>query len=131
MHDRRNHPRLLCADLVQIRWKDGSGKTRKTVANLEDISVNGACIQTDTELPADTVIRITHPKGELAGMVKYCQFREIGYFVGVEFQEGGRWSMRDFRPQHLLDPRRLVERKLDKPKKNSTLLQVPASSFVF
>jgi hypothetical protein len=130
MHDRRNNPRLLCADLVEIRWKDGAGKVRKTVANLEDISVNGACIQTETELPADTAIRIAHPKGELAGTVKYCHFREIGYFVGIQFEEGGKWSMREFRPQHLLDPRRLIKKKAEKPTKNAALIQVPATSYV-
>lgn len=130
MQDRRNHPRLLCADLVHIRWKDKGGKTRKSVANLEDISATGACLQMEMEVPQDTVIRITHPNGELAGSVKYCQFREIGYFVGIQFEEGGKWSMEEFRPQHLLDPRRLVERKVEKPKQNSALMYAPATSFV-
>ena len=130
MHDRRNNPRLLCADLVRIRWKDASGKTRKCVANLEDISINGACIQMETDVPPDTVISITHPKGELVGTVKYCEFREIGYFLGIQFQEGGRWSMRDFRPQHLLDPRRLVERKVEKPKKIEAVNLIPATTFM-
>jgi len=42
--------------------------------------------------------------------VKYFVFREIGYFLGVEFEPGCRWSQRHYRPQHLLDPRRLVTR---------------------
>lgn len=33
----------------------------------------------------------------------YCVFREIGYYVGLEFLEGSRWSRRLFRPRHLLD----------------------------
>jgi hypothetical protein len=44
------------------------------------------------------------------GKVRYCVFREIGYFLGVEFEPGHRWSQKQFRPQHLLDPRRLVHR---------------------
>jgi hypothetical protein len=119
MHDRRNNVRLLCADLVQIRWKDASGKIRKTVANLEDISSNGACLQTESDVPTRTVISITHPKGELVGTVKYCEYREFGYFLGLEFQEGGKWFMQDFRPQHLLDPRRLVDRKQDDGAQNN------------
>ena len=52
--------------------------------------------------------RISYPNGELTGRVKYCVFREIGYFLGIEFEPGSRWSERHYRPQHMLDPRRLV-----------------------
>jgi hypothetical protein len=128
MDDRRNNPRLLCADLVQVRWKDESGKSRKDVANLEDISVSGACLQMETNVAKETVIRITHQNGELVGKVKYCEYREFGYFLGLEF-EGGNWSMHEFRPQHLLDPRRLVERKtVDKPK-NERINALPVTRF--
>jgi hypothetical protein len=80
------------------------------VANLEDISLSGACLQVDRPVAQGTALRMSYPNGELVGVVKYCVFREIGYFLGVEFEPGNRWSQRHFRPQHLLDPRRLVGR---------------------
>jgi hypothetical protein len=101
---------MLCADLVDVRWKDKAGRTRRTVANLEDISLSGACVQVDLPIPLQTTIQISYPNGELQGRVCYCIYREIGYFLGVEFEAGFRWSQRHFRPQHLLDPRRLVSR---------------------
>jgi hypothetical protein len=101
---------MLCADLVDVQWKDPNGRTRRDVANLEDISLSGACLQVDRPVPHGTPLRMSYPNGELAGIVKYCVFREIGYFLGVEFAPGTRWSQRHFRPQHLLDPRRLVGR---------------------
>ena len=101
---------MLCADLVDVQWKDQSGRTRRGVANLEDISLSGACLQVDRPVPQGTTLRMSYPNGELAGIVKYCVYREIGYFLGVEFEPGNRWSQRHFRPQHLLDPRRLVGR---------------------
>jgi hypothetical protein len=101
---------MLCADLVDVQWKDHSGRTRRGVANLEDISLSGACLQVDRPVPQGTTLRMSYPNGELLGIVKYCVFREIGYFLGVEFAPGSRWSQRHFRPQHLLDPRRLVGR---------------------
>jgi hypothetical protein len=110
MLDRRIEPRMLCADLVDVQWKDQSGRTRRGVANLEDISLSGACLQVDRPVPQGTPLRMSYPNGELSGVVKYCVFREIGYFLGVEFVDGDRWSQRHFRPQHLLDPRRLVGR---------------------
>jgi hypothetical protein len=111
---------MLCADLVDVQWKDPSGRTRRGVANLEDISLSGACLQVDRPVALGTNFRISYPNGELTGVVKYCVFREIGYFLGIEFEPGSRWSQRHFRPQHLLDPRRLVSRvtsrlKLDTP----------------
>ena len=105
---------MLCADLVDIQWKDKGGRIRRTVANLEDISLSGACVQVDSPIPIDTPIRITYPRGELQGKVCYCVFREIGYFLGVEFEPGFRWSMRQYRPQHMLDPRRLVARAINR-----------------
>lgn len=116
MLDRRNDPRMLCADLVDISWKDKFRRTKKSVANLEDISLNGACLQVDKPIPPDTVVEIAYPKGELVGTVKYCVFREIGYFLGIEFHASTKWSRNRFKPQHLLDPRRLAIRASKAPK---------------
>jgi hypothetical protein len=101
---------MLCADLVDVKWKDKSGKRRSGVANLEDISLSGACLQMDAPIPLQTSLLITYPNGELQGRVRYCVYREIGYFLGVQFEPGMRWSRRQFKPLHLFDPRRLVER---------------------
>jgi len=101
---------MLCADLVDIQWKDPTGRSHRGVANLEDISISGACLQFDRPVSLGSPIRMTYPNGELTGLVKYCVFREIGYFLGIEFDPGMRWSQHSYRPQHLLDPRRLVAR---------------------
>ncbi len=116
MLDRRVETRLLCADLVDVQWKDPSGRLRRSVANLEDISLSGACLQVDRPVPLGTNFRITYPNGKLNGKVKYCVFREIGYFLGIEFEPGSQWSQRSYRPQHLLDPRRLVTRAINRLK---------------
>ena len=117
MFDRRIEPRMLCADMVDVQWKDKSGHIRKGVANLEDISLSGACLQFDQPVPLQTDLRISYPKGELLGKVRYCVYREIGYFLGVEFEPGCKWYARHFKPQHLLDPRRLVLRSINRASK--------------
>jgi hypothetical protein len=116
MMDRRIEARLLCADLVDIQWRDPNNRSRRGVANLEDISLSGACIQVERPVALGSEIRITYPSGELSGHVRYCVFREIGYFLGVEFEATNRWTQRRFRPQHLLDPRRLVIRAANRLK---------------
>ena len=104
---------MLCADLVDVEWRARNGRIKKTVANLEDISLSGACLQLDVEIPPQASVRITYPEGELVGRVRYCVYREIGYFLGVEFEPGCKWSQRNFKPLHLLDPRRLVSHGAD------------------
>lgn len=119
MLDRRVEPRMLCADFVDVQWKDKTGRSRRSVANLEDISLSGACLQLEHPIPLQTPIRMSYPKGELTGIVRYCVFREIGYFVGIEFESGSRWSQNQFKPQHMLDPRRLVLRSVNRATKGS------------
>lgn len=107
---------MMCADLVDVRWKDRSGRSRRAVANLEDISLSGACLQMEVQIPLTTTVRISYPKGEFSGEVRYCQFKEIGYYVGVQFEDGCKWSKTSFKPLHLLDPRGLNKRAPVRPK---------------
>ena len=79
------------------------------MANLEDISSYGVCLQLDDPVHLDTVVRICHPKGEFQGSVCYCLYREIGYFLGVEFLPGCEWSPEAYQPEYLLDLRKLVQ----------------------
>jgi len=108
--DKRLSRRFLCAELVEVRWKDQAGRLVRRVANLEDISRRGACVQVEGRLPLDTDIVLHCDGGDLPGRVRYCLHREGSYFVGIEFEEGAQWSQRRFRPQHMLDPWELVLR---------------------
>lgn len=126
MLERRFEPRLLCADLLDVHWTDKSGRRRKAVANLEDISLSGMCLQLDTPVPRETLLRIAHPKSRFQARVRYCVFRDTGYYLGVQFEPGSRWSLRRFRPKHLLDPRDLLalrEQRAEKPRDNGAPVQ--------
>jgi hypothetical protein len=111
MQDRRLEERLLCADFVSVQWRDGAGHAREALANLEDISPSGVCLQLDEPIRRGALVRVVHPKGEMEGIVKYCIFRDLGYFMGIKFGAGYTWSRRRFKPKHLLDLRRLANRK--------------------
>lgn len=100
---------MLCADMVEVCWKEPTGKKRRAMGLLEDISPSGACLQLETSVPRGVEIRWESPKHEFTGRVQYCVYREIGYFVGVEFDLKSRWSKKTYKPQHLLDLQRLVE----------------------
>lgn len=108
MQERRSDVRLLCADMVDVNWQDRLGRERQTTALLEDISRTGACLQFEVPVPLGTILRIACTQGALEGVVRYCCYREIGYFVGVQFAEDSQWSRQEFEPQHLLDLERLI-----------------------
>jgi hypothetical protein len=114
MFDRRVEPRLLCAELMDVEWKDQNGGIQRGVVHLEDISYSGACLQVERRVPLGTALHIAYPSGALTGVVRYCEFNQIGYFLGIEFAPGQRWSQQQFHPQHLLDVRQLVDRAIEK-----------------
>lgn len=109
MSDKRLEPRLMCADLVDIEWLDGKGKLHRTVANLEDISPVGACLQVEDEIPLRTPLRMKLMNSEYRGEIRYCVFREYGYFLGLQFEPGVKWHSGAFKPLHMLDPRELID----------------------
>ena len=110
MDERRVEPRMMCADMVEVFWRDHTGKRRHAMALLEDIGTSGACLQFETPIPAGVVVAWHSPKLEFKGTVRYCKYREIGYFVGVVFIASSKWSKSVYRPQHLFDPRRLEQK---------------------
>ncbi len=118
--DRREENRLLCAEIVQLVWQDESGRPKRSVANLEDISLSGLCLQLETPIRAGTPIAMEYGDGELVGTVRYCQYQMGGYFLGIELLDGCRWSSQHFRPEHLLDPRELLDQTVLRHYSNST-----------
>src|ERR1035438_7345743 len=111
MLERRWERRLLCADLVQVEWRDQAGETRSTTAILEDISRTGACLQTDVPMPVEAWVHVRHGRKTLEGKVSYCAYHDIGYYAGVTFTEKQHWSQRLFRPKHMVDPAELEDKQ--------------------
>lgn len=111
MQDQRREARMLCADMVEVHWEDERKQPQRALALLEDISSYGACLQLENAVPLGTKVAWDCPKQSFSGQVRYCVFREIGFFVGVEFSDACRWSKKTFMPLHLLDLERLVTKR--------------------
>ncbi len=103
--ERRTQTRLLCAELMEVIWRDQSGRRRRSVANLQDISVSGISLQLDIPVCPGTEVELAHGEISLAGVVRHCRYLEGGYMLGVQLDERYQWSTKVFRPSHLLDPR--------------------------
>ena len=100
----------MCADILEVRWRDHKGKTVRLSAVLEEISHSGACLQLERPVAVGTEIRFDCPGQKFIGVVRYCVYREVGYYVGLKFNSGAEWSQRDYLPQHLLELDKMLER---------------------
>ena len=109
IQERRTNSRLLCAELVEAIWTDQKGAKRRRIANLEDISLSGVCLQLESAVLPGTEISVNYGDGKLVGTVRYCTFRDGGHFLGIQLEDGCKWSTKHFRPRHLIDPEKLVQ----------------------
>ncbi len=114
--ENRRADRLLCAELVELCWLDANGREQRRVANLEDISLSGVCLQIEGAIPIGTPVAVRYGDGELLGAVRYCRYEGLGYFLGVELSEGSKWSSMHYRPEHLLNPIDLIDRAVERHK---------------
>ena len=111
MIERRMESRYLCADIVRICWQQNGHQEQHSVDGvLEDIASRGICVQLDEAIPAGTPVHVFLGEVDYAGHVEYCTYQEIGYFIGVVFDDAARWTTHIFQPQHLTDLRELVDR---------------------
>ncbi len=99
----------MCADLIEAEWRDSRGRLRTITALLEDISPIGVCVQLETAIPVGVIAVLDLRGVATRAMVRYCEWREIGYFAGLTFTPGSRWSVEQFQPQHLTDPRTFLQ----------------------
>lgn len=104
MREKRSEQRYMCADLVKVvAYDEGLPQQEGAIANLEDISPSGACVQLEAAIREGTDIEIICSACRLRGRVRYCRFVTIGYDVGISFDERESWSRQRFEPEHLLD----------------------------
>jgi hypothetical protein len=108
MKERRAEPRLWCSDLIQVRVEDA--EPGNLTANLEDISPSGACLQFEEPVPPGARLCLMLGRQKFHGLVIYCNRNEIGYFAGVQFDAGRKWSRRIYAPKHLTDPKAVPAR---------------------
>jgi hypothetical protein len=108
MPEKRNNNRLLCAELVELNYRDMAGFQRRRIVNLEDISPAGMCVQLEARVPDGIEVRVCYEGGEFIGEVRYCAFRDTSFFLGIQFAEHSKWSKKQYCPEHLVDPRELI-----------------------
>ncbi|MBM3776115.1 MAG: PilZ domain-containing protein [Acidobacteria bacterium] len=100
--DMRRNPRLLCAHLVRVEWKNGAGHPRQAIGLLEDISRAGAAFRLPMPIGQGEAVRMYVAAASFGGIVRHCSAEFSAYSVGIEFT-GPCWSPQVFQPDHLTD----------------------------
>jgi hypothetical protein len=97
--------RYLCSELITIaRARD------KSIVNLEEIWETGAFFEAETAIEKGETIDLLAREKIFRGQVKNVERHEFGWRVEMEFSPPVRWSVDDFRPQHMLDPNNVKAR---------------------
>ena len=109
MQERRTEVRMLCADMVEVCWKDQAGRKKTRHGTFGGyLRLRARASRWKRPFRWGRRFGGRSPDHEFTGNVRYCVYREIGYFVGVEFGADSRWSKKAYRPQHLLDLKKLM-----------------------
>lgn len=109
--EKRKERRLLCADLVSMSWTGEDGFSHEEIANLEDISGHGLCLQVEQPVPVGVRVTVTAGETVMHGQIRYCREELFGWFCGVQLDEGSEWPQERYQPKHLLDPDSLSGRR--------------------
>jgi|ERR1035441_2472437 hypothetical protein len=102
MAQKRSEPRYMCADLVNILIHHEDRTVQEAMANLEDISRSGACVQLEAAVRVGADIEIVCAACRFKGKVRNCRYAETGFDVGVAFDTPGAWDVSRYEPAHLL-----------------------------
>src|SRR5580704_2024419 len=94
MNDRRFDLRVPVADTVSLGWTDQAGKKQQGSADMGDISRSGASVRTRHPVKVGTKLSLGYQDQEFAGKVTHCVSGPTGYVLGIEFEDGSRWSPR-------------------------------------
>jgi hypothetical protein len=83
----RRHARVPFKARMQVSWKDSRGQVQCQAARCLDLSAEGARLETDTAIPARTVITLYSTRyGSLGtASVRHCVRHTLNYSLGVEF----------------------------------------------
>ena len=103
--------RYLCSELVRVEWQNNASMFSRD-GILEEIWVDGACVQTLEPMPPGTRVLIVTRRAVCRGTLTDCEFVRDGYFSRVAFDVGSRWSQRSYKPEHMVNTRTVLARWL-------------------
>ncbi len=103
--------RYLCSELVKVEWQNNAGMFSRA-GILEEIWVDGACVQTLEPMPPGTRVWIVARRALFRGTLTDCEFVRDGYISRVAFAVESRWSRGSYKPEHMMNTLTVLARWL-------------------
>jgi hypothetical protein len=94
MSDRRFDVRFTVQDSINLSWRDQTGQEQQVPADLADISRSGASARVQHPVKVGTTLALDYQNQQLVGKVRHCKTGASGFVLGIEFEDGYRWSPR-------------------------------------
>jgi len=91
--DSRRQVRYAVQGTINVMWEDSNGRELATVAQIQNISVNGLQMLLTERLTLHTLVSCSGTKFNLSGrgVVRYCNPTKGKYLIGLEFSNGTGW----------------------------------------
>ena len=93
MSEARKEVRHARSGALRVLWEDSAGREKISNAQLKNVSVHGAQLQVDEQIPVRTSVSCNDVKLGITGRgsVRYCKFANGKYLIGLEFAGGTGW----------------------------------------
>lgn len=101
MTERRSQPRLNSSQLVLVSWTKEGAKLNQT-GKVQNLSLDGMGILVQESLPVGIPVTVSYGYGELKGTVRHSLQVIDATFIGMEFDEITKNSIRHLKPERLL-----------------------------
>lgn len=89
----RHSPRRAHSGVLQLNWRDQSGKKRTLKGSVVDISTGGLGLRAAETVPPHSTVVCDAPELGIRGkgFVRYCERSHSDYLIGVECSEIAGW----------------------------------------
>jgi hypothetical protein len=85
MAQARSEPRKSFMCRITVEWEDETDGPQSQAGMLEDRSRSGAGISVFAPIPVGARVKVTGPRVDLSGTVRYCKGKNIRYLVGIQY----------------------------------------------
>lgn len=99
--------RFLCLDMLRVSWVSAFGRATSECAILMEIWGSGVVLQTETEIPKDSILTLMTPNGPVCAKVTACGRDDYGFLIEVKVDSSERWFPNSYCPADLMPVRPL------------------------
>jgi hypothetical protein len=98
-----HHYEYLCSELITVTYENQPGEIFQTMANLEEISADGAVVLLEQQPGIGASISLSIQGRDLFGVIQgRLHDTVLGWYVTVAFDAASLWNPQWLKPKHLV-----------------------------